>query len=90
MQENTKHPCCRAAENHITICAQQCDNASMVWHKGNEVFRCELYENAINAYDNLNEIWPFNRTIKGKGRIERNAMKITAKAPVEISKPSTQ
>ena len=87
MQENTKQPCCRAAENHMTICVQQCDNTSMVWHKGNEVFRCEFYENALNAYDNLNEVWPFARILKNKGSAKQDA-RMAVKAAVEISRPA--
>jgi hypothetical protein len=87
MQENTQPPYCWAAENHIAICAQPCDNASITCRKGNEIIRCELYENGLKAFDNLNELWPFTRIIKHKGNAKQDA-RIAAKALVEVSRPA--
>ena len=97
MHEDRQCPFCSAAENRIVICAQPCNNASMIWHKGNEAFRCEFYKDSINAFefykdplnsfDNLKDLWPFARILKGKGSSKQGA-RIVAKAPVEVSSPA--
>ena len=76
MQEDTKKrlPCC-GLQNDITggaICAQTCNTVSKTWKKGNVLFRCELYKEALNAYDIAYETWPWVRTRRKGSRTARD------------------
>jgi hypothetical protein len=59
-------------QNGITkgsVCAQTCDNVpcdnvSETWIKGNELFHCESFKDAIAAYDKADETWPWVRSLR--------------------------
>lgn len=51
-----------------SVCAQACDNVSKAWIKGNELFHCESFKDAIAAYDKADETWPWVRTLRKSSR----------------------
>ena len=54
-------------QNGITrgsICDQTCDNVSKTWIKGNELFHCESFKEAMAAYDKTDETWPWVRPLR--------------------------
>ena len=46
------------------ICDQACDNVSKTWIKGNELFHCESFKEAMAAYDKADETWPWVRPLR--------------------------
>jgi hypothetical protein len=68
MQEDKikRLPCCGLQSGIIrgSICDQACDNVSKTWKKGDELFHCELFNDAIAAYDKTDETWPWVRTLR--------------------------
>ena len=68
MQEDKikRLPCCglRSGITKGSICAQACDNVSKTWKKGNELFHCESFKDAIAAYDKADETWPWVRPLR--------------------------
>ena len=71
MQEDTNKRSCCGLQNGVTrgpICAQICDNVSKTWIKGNELFHCESFRDAIAAYDKTDETWPWVRTLRKRSR----------------------
>lgn len=49
-----------------SICSQACDNAFKTWMKGNMLYKCEFYKEAIEAYDKAYETWPWIRSLRRK------------------------
>ena len=47
-----------------SICDQTCDNVSKTWIKGNELFHCESFKEAMAAYDKADETWPWVRSLR--------------------------
>ena len=47
-----------------SICDQTCDNVSKTWVKGNELFHCESFKDAMAAFDKADETWPWVRTLR--------------------------
>jgi len=88
MQEdiNKRSPFCslQNGNNRGSICVQACNNSLMTWEKGNELFHCELYEDALSAYYKTDETWPWVRTLRKGSRIAQNPSSNSA------SKKSTQ
>ena len=67
---NKRSPCC-GLQNGLTrgsICDQTYDNVSKTWKKGNELFHCELFKDAIAAYDKTDETWPWVRPLRKYSR----------------------
>lgn len=66
VQSSPKQTCCCSRSGIIKdpICVQCCDNVSMMWVKGGELFRCEPCEDALIAYDKAGETWPWVRSLK--------------------------
>ena len=74
-EETNRRPSCCGLQNDTTkgpICAQPCENVSETWKKGNELFHCESFRNAITAYDKADETWPWVRTLGKRSRTERS------------------
>ncbi|VVB64751.1 Uncharacterised protein [uncultured archaeon] len=68
MQEDANSRSTRCSlQNGVTrgaICDQTCDNVSKTWIKGNELFHCESFKDAISAYDKAYETWPWVRPLR--------------------------
>ena len=68
MQEdaNNRSPRCGLQNGVISgsICAQTCDNVSKTWIKGNELFHCESFKEAMAAYYKADETWPWVRPLR--------------------------
>ena len=76
MQDDTnkRSPCC-SLQNGITrgsICAHECDNVSKTWIKGNELFHCESFKDAMTAFDKADETWPWVRPLRKCSRTARS------------------
>jgi hypothetical protein len=62
-RQSLRSRCClQNGINKGSICVKPCDNASGTWEIGNVLYRCDLYNEAVDAFDKANETWPWVRS----------------------------